>query len=167
MSKPRVAAVVAVGVGLICCGSLAARAGDGNDGAKNLITVRLEPSRYNAGRIGSAVLVPAGDKTGIALTISGVPAYTSRPIHLYSYLFEGSCESRNSRPRYALTDRVLAESVTHPNAIAAFRGPARITYSVAVSFERLRATPFAISVRLSPADGNYEIFCGNAQSDHG
>lgn len=164
MSNARVLTASAVGMGLILCGPLAVKEAYGNEGTGNLISVRLDPTRYNAGRGGNAVVYPVGDKTGITLTVSGVPGYTSRPIHLYSYLFEGSCVSRDAEPKYALTDRTLAESIAHPGAIGAFRGPVRISHSVPLSFKELRATPFAISVRLGPADGNYEILCGNIPS---
>jgi len=164
MSNAHVLTALAAGMVLIFFGPLAVKEAYGNEGTKNVINVRLDPTRYNAGRSGNAVVYPVGDKTGITLTVSGVPDYTSRPIHLYSYLFEGSCVSRDSGPTYALTDRILAESIAHPGAIAAFRGPVRISHSVPLSFEKLRATPFAISVRLGPADGNYEILCGNIPS---
>lgn len=157
MSKSRVAAVL--GIGVVCCSALAA--GNSKDGGRNFITAQLQPTRNNPGKIGSAILAPVGDKTAITLTVSGVPSTTSRPIHLYSYLFEGSCKGGESGKKYALTRNVLAEPIDKPGAIGAFSGPARINQNVDVSFERLRATPFAISVRLGPADGNQEIFCGN------
>ncbi|RJG02533.1 hypothetical protein [Noviherbaspirillum sedimenti] len=161
MFKSGFAAVMGVGVGLLCCSALAAAAGDSRDGVRNSITARLDATRYNPGKIGSAILVPVRDQTGITLTISGVPSETSRPIHLYSYLFEGSCEGGESGMKYALTKNVLAQSVNDPEAIGAFQGPVRISQRVPVSFDRLRSTPFAISVRLAPADGNHEIFCGD------
>ncbi|BAL26368.1 hypothetical protein [Azoarcus sp. KH32C] len=164
MSNARLATVLAAGVGMIFLGPLAVTEALGNEGAKDFITVRLDSTRYNAGRTGNAVVYPVGDKTGITITASGVPSYASRPIHLYSYLFEGSCANRAPGPTYTLTDHTLAESIVRPTAVGAFRGPVRISHSVALPFERLRATSFAISVRVAPADGNYEIFCGSSPS---
>jgi len=157
MSKSRVALVLAVGI--VSCSALAA--GDSKDGGKNSITAQLQPTKNNPAKIGSAILVPAGKKTAITLTVTGVPSTTSRPIHLYAYLFEGSCKGGESGMKYALTKTVLAESVDDPSAIGAFRGPVRIRQKVDVPFEKVRSAPFAISVRLGPADGNQEIFCGD------
>lgn len=159
MLNPRSAAACAAGLGVVFLGALAAEETYGDEGAKALISLRLDATNYNAGRIGTAVVYPVGDKTGVSLTISGVPDYTSRPIHLYSYLFEGSCGSRSGG--HALTDKVLASSVGRPGAIAAFRGPVQIAHNIDLPFERLKATPFGISVRLGPADGNHEIYCGS------
>lgn len=162
MSLPLLRPAMAMGLALLCLGPLAAKDESDHEGAKKLITIRLEPTRYNAGRSGTALLVPVGDQTGITLTISGVPTFTSRPIHLSSTLIEGSCENRNAGKKHALNDHVLAESIVHSQDMGAFSGPVRITHRVALPFEKLKTTPFAISVRLTPADGNQEIFCGNS-----
>lgn len=142
------------------CAMAATGQADGRD-SRNLMSIRLAPTRYNAGEIGTAMLAAVGDKTAMTVNISGVPDYTSRPVHLYSYIYDGTCLERAQTPRYALTERVLASSLLRPGAIGAFRGPASISATIPASFERLRNTRFAISVRAGPADGSRELFCGD------
>ena len=131
-----------------------------NGSESNLDSIRLVGTGYNAGKIGKSTLVPEGDKTVVHLMLSGVPNGTL-PIHLYPYLYEGTCSSHKLKARYALTDHVLAQSIIRPQAIGAFRGPVRLSQSIPVAFETIRATQYAISVRTSPADGNWDIFCGD------
>lgn len=126
-----------------------------------VLRVPLAATSYNAGHIGNATLVAQGGETAVTLELSGVPSYTTRPIHLYTYIQEGRCEAPSARPAYKLTDRVLASSVERPRAIAALRGPVTLTNVASVSLQQLRETPHAINVFTGPADGNQSIFCGN------
>lgn len=156
-NAPR-SALRAACAGLVLLGALAATAVQ----AKEVISVRLEPTARNAGRNGSAMVYPVGDRTGVRLTVSGVPSHTSRPIHLYSALYEGSCKDGETGPTYPMRGRTLADSLVHPAGIGAYRGPLSLSHDLDVPFERLKGTPFAISVRLGPADGNDEILCGDS-----
>lgn len=151
---------------LICSGvMLSAKAGTTNESKPDFISLRLVATAKNAGNIGRAILVPQGEKTAINIEISGVPNSTSRPIHLYAYAYDGTCGNRSAAPRYALTDRVLANSlIARPvrlEPIGAFVGPVELRESIPAAFPTFRATRYAISVRTSPADGDAEIFCGD------
>jgi hypothetical protein len=145
-----------LGTGLLCLGALAlgAHAKD----ASELIQLQLVPTTYNAGKIGTAVITPSREQTGVNITVSGVPDYTARPVHLYTYLIEGSCQSQASA--VPLKGSPLAESLLSPGSIGAYRGPVRLSYRVPRPFEEFSTRRFAISVRLGPADGGREIFCG-------
>lgn len=153
--------LLASSVCLLYCGVTPATVATTNGAESRLDSIRLVGTGYNAGKIGTAILVPEGDKTIVHLTLSGVPSGTSLPIHLYPYVYEGTCSSHKLKARYALTDHVLAQSIIRPRAIGAFRGPVQLSQSIPVAFETIRATQYAISVRTSPADGNREIFCGD------
>lgn len=157
MSGKWSAVAVAFGAGVIGVATIAATEAYGKP--KDLIMIRLAASRYNAGENGRAVLMPAGkkaEKTGVRIVVTGVPGYTSAPPHLYAYIFDGTCKSRSPAPRYSLTRKVLATTETGSTV-----GQLEIGEDVPVSFETLRSTPFAIVVRSSPADGNFELYCGD------
>lgn len=141
------------------CAQIQSERGAGPDG---ILRIPLAASTYNTGKIGSATLVPQGEGTAVVLLLSGVPSYTSRPVHIYAYIHEGSCGNLSAKPAYALNDRVLARSVSRPLALAAFRGgPFEVANAAPVSLASLRATPHAIDVQTGPADGGYSIFCGD------
>lgn len=155
MRKTSVA--TALGAGLL---GVLAIAGAAQARNAELIQLRMQSTPYNAGRVGMAVVSPSRDQTGINLTLSGVPDQITRPVHLYTYLIQGSCESRDAASAVALRGPALAESVVSPTAIGAYRGPVRLSYRVPRPFEEFTTRPFALSVRLGPADGGQEIFCG-------
>ena len=134
--------------------------GDAPGGA--FATVVLTATPYNAGRIGRAYLVPSGDRTVVRIDASGVPDTVARPIHLYTFIFEGSCAARSEKPAIALTGTVLASSIANPAQIGAYGGPLTITNAAPISFDALRAEPHAIVVKTSPADGDRELYCGDA-----
>lgn len=156
-----------ISIGLICGGAtfLAQPAYSGVP-ESDFVSIPLVATRNNAGQVGKATLVPQGDKTVVTVVLSGVPPYTGRPIHFYTYIYDGTCDNRNKTPRYALTDRVLADGLMaeqglRPEPLGAFHGPVQLSQSIPAVFQTLRATRYAISVRTSPADGDMEIFCGD------
>jgi hypothetical protein len=104
------------------------------------------------------MLIGRGGRTYVSLTVSGVPDDISRPVHLYTYVYRGSCGRLQETPEHAMNDHVLAD-VSWPTASR--NGPYTVRNTVAVSLEQLRAMPHAIVVRSSPADGARELFCGN------
>ena len=153
-------------IGLISGGAIfSAQPANARVSESNFVSIPLVATKYNAGHVGKATLVPQGDKTAVSVSLSGVPDYTGRPIHFYTYVYDGTCSSRNATPRYTLTDRVLADSLmAQPDIrqpIGAFRGPVQLAHIIPVAFQTFLATHYAISVRTSPADGNNEIFCGD------
>lgn len=153
--------------GLICCGAIfQSRPVGARVSESDFVSMPLVATKYNAGNVGKATLMPQGDKTVVRVALSGVPDYTSRPIHIYTYIYDGTCGSRNATPRFALTDRVLADGLIAepglgPEPIGVFTGPVQLAHSIPMDFQAFRATRYAISVRTSPADGNTEIFCGD------
>jgi hypothetical protein len=126
-----------------------------------LVEVQLAATSVNAGQIGRATLVAVGERTEVAVWVSGVPPLLStRPVHLYTFLYPGSCASPGAAPAYSLTGNVLAQSPSS-TAIAPAGGPFTVTNLVPAPFAAIARGPFALRVFTSPADGNREIFCGN------
>jgi hypothetical protein len=129
--------------------------------AADFTTITLQATRRNAGEIGRAFLMPDGNGTRVQIEVSGVPPQVaSRPIHLYTFIHDGRCDKRGEQPAYALLDCVIAGS-PRSSGIAPAAGPFTVSNSAPLTFDRLRAGPYAIVVRTAPADGDVEIFCGN------
>jgi hypothetical protein len=121
------------------------------------VDIALSAARINAGETGRAFLVPLGDRTQATIIVSGVPVeLASRPVHLYTFIYKGSCSSLSEPPSYALNERVLTQSTT-----STVGGPLNITNVAPVAILVLQREPHAIRIMTSPADGNREIFCGD------
>ena len=139
-------------VGVLAAGAASCQAAD-------TIYVTLQPMTTNKGQIGRAFLLPDGKGSRVQVEVSGVPPMLStRPVHLYTYLYSGRCDRRSAEPAFALLDRVLAQT---PSGAGNARGPFTVSNTAPLPFERLTAGPYAIVVRTSPADGSVDLFCGN------
>lgn len=150
---------------LLAVALMAACAGGGATQRPRLVQVPLEPTSINAGQTGLASLVAVGDKTQVAVWVSGVPpGLSSRPVHLYTFLYPGSCAQPGAQPVYTLTDQVLAQSPTS-TGIAPAAGPFTVTNMAPAPLEAIARGPYALRVYTSPADGNREIYCGNVGGD--
>ena len=100
----------------------------------------------NAGQTGRAVLTPLGDKTQATIIVSGVPPeLVARPVHLYTFLYAGSCGNRASKPSYALTERVLAETPAS-SPVAPVRGPLTVSNVAPISIDALQRDGYAVGV---------------------
>ena len=133
------------------CASVASDGDRRDPPAEAFAAVVLTATPYNAGRIGRAYLLPKGDRTAVRIEASGVPETVARPIHLYTFIYEGSCAARSEKAAFALTETVLASSLANPTGIGAFGGPLTITNAAPIAFDALRAKPYAIVVKTSPA----------------
>jgi len=141
-------------VAAVALAGCADRMGDG------VLSVPLAAAPPAAGEIGRAFLIPRGETTNVVVEVSGVaPLFASRPVHLYTFLYDGPCDSLPAQPRYALTDRVLAQSI-RTAAITPIGGPFRVSNTAPLALDALRRARYAIVIRTSPADGNVELFCG-------
>ena len=148
---PAIVSVSALAVSLLACA----------DGAREaVLTVPLVATARNAGEIGRAFLISRGAVTDVVVEVSGVPPLiASRPVHLYTYLYEGRCDALPPKSRFALTDRVLAQRAAGAGLPAG--GPFTVSNTVPLALDALRRAHHAIAIRTSSADGNVEIFCGN------
>ena len=124
------------------------------------LTVPLTAARANAGEIGRVLLVPVNDKTTeVVLEVSGVPQMTTRPVHLYTYIHDGTCERPSPKPAYSLTGRVRADTLAP--SLAGSKGLYTVRNSIDVSLTTLRQGPRAVVVKSAPQDGDLVLFCGN------
>ncbi len=118
------------------------------------IDIRMDATQRNAGRIAQATLVPLGNETSMTVFVSGVPADVTRPVHLYTYIYPGTCANPGAVPAFELNRTV--------NTYHLFRGDGlRLTKTAPVALTLLRSSDYSIILRTSPADGSFDIFCGN------
>lgn len=121
----------------------------------------MNAAAINAGQTGRAILTPLGDQTQVTIIVSGVPAeLVARPVHLYTFLYRGSCSNLAPQASYSLTERVRAETPAS-SAVATIGRPLTVANVAPIALDELRRESYAIRVTTSPADGNREIFCGD------
>jgi hypothetical protein len=95
--------------------------------------------------------------------VSGVPPQVStRPVHLYTFIYDGVCGKLGPDPAYSLLERVLASSPSSAGMVP-LAGPFTVSNTAPLPMQKLRDGNYAIVVKTSPADGNREIFCGNVR----
>ena len=126
-------------------------------GAANTVTIALNATSRNAGRVGSALLGAQGDRTLMVLTISGVPPWVSRPVQLLTFVYAGTCAEPGAAPAYALNAIVQAQFSGNGRPA----GPFTMEKTVPLPLDALRAGSYAIVLRTTAADGNVDIFCGD------
>jgi hypothetical protein len=118
-----------------------------------IMRVGLVATAINAGETGYAFLIPEDGTTRVVVQVSGVPNWVSRPVHLYPFIHRGTCANLEPQPAYELRDRVLADRL--------HAGMFTVASAISVSLDVLRSSPYALSVRTSPADGNMAVYCGD------
>ena len=129
----------------------------GNPQERQILTVPLAATIHNAGKIAQATLVAQGDSTGITIIIGGVPSGTSRPVHLYTFIYPGRCDRLGPEPAYEMNQIVLADRISRAQS------GWRLSKRVEVPLEQLRSGDYSLVVRNSPADGNWDLFCGEIE----
>jgi hypothetical protein len=129
------------------------------------LTVPLTAARANAGEIGRALLIPVNDETTeVVVEVSGVPQMTTRPVHLYTYIHDGTCERPSPKPAYSLNRQVGA--ATPLPSLGGSRALYTVRDRIHVSLTNLRQGPRAIEVKSAPQDGDVVLFCGNLAVSH-
>ncbi|MDH4609098.1 hypothetical protein [Pseudomonas sp. BN102] len=146
MNRKHCSKLITIAVCLAGCTSLHDR---------QVANIQLTPSIHNAGQIGQATLASAGKDTSISIFISGVPSDTTRPVHIYTFIYSGTCNQRpETTPEFEINQNVLTDKAY------AKRGWT-ISRSAPVELSTLRTGGYSIVLRVGPADGNREIFCGD------
>lgn len=137
--------VIVLGIAAICGLAIAGQ-------RPEVVNVPLKPTAQNAGKMAIATLVPTGPTTTqIVLFVSGLPSQTAWPAQLYSYIYPGPCGNLAARPAFDLNQRVRLGEMQ----------PMRMWKSVPTSMSELRSGNYALVLRASPADGFFDVFCGN------
>ena len=121
------------------------------------VSFMLQAGPRNAGETGRGSMTAQGDRTVINLTITGVPPWVARPIQLFTFVYAGSCAKHGAAPAYALNDTVQVNSQTG----IGLSGPFTLAKTLPVPIATLRSGEYAIVLRTGPADGNWDIFCGD------
>jgi hypothetical protein len=134
-------------------------AGTADDRRSDTVSFLLQAGPRNAGETGRGFMTAQGDKTLINLTITRVPPWVVRPTQLFTFVYAGSCAKRDATPAYALNDTVR---VTAQSDIG-LSGPFTLAKTLPVPMATLRSGEYAIVLRASPADGNWDMFCGDMQ----
>jgi len=132
-------------------------AGTADNTRSDTVSFMLQAGPRNAGETGRGFMTAQGDRTLINLTITGVPPSVVRPIQLFTFIHAGSCAKRDAAPAYALNDTV---QVNAQSGIG-LSGPFTLAKTLSVPMATLRSSEYAIVLRTSPADGNWDIFCGD------
>jgi len=112
---------------------------------------RVDMQNYSrASRIGYAeVFRPEG--TDVVVQVPPVNGLT-RPMHLYTYVHQGSCASLGPRMIEA-TRRVLGYHET--------TGLWSVRNTIPLSVDTVRASPHALTVWSGPPDGDQMLYCGD------
>jgi hypothetical protein len=126
--------------------------------SKQIVVVPLEATIYNGGQFAQAKLTPLSSReTELVLYVSGVPGFTAIPVHLYTYIYSGTCASHGPQPVYELNKIVNTNFGTVGRVI-------RMWKSVPEAYDTLRSASYALVVRAAPTDGDHDLFCGNLNS---
>ncbi|MDM0114369.1 hypothetical protein QTI66_19605 [Variovorax sp. J22R133] len=123
------------------------------------VVIPLRATPVNAGNVGRITLLPMGGETSVRVDLSGVPAGTTAPIHVYTFIYEAACDALPSKAAYALNDRVLVSN-NAGNLGVTPRGPYRLAHTAPLSMNELLSGRFSIALRSAPADGDRVIYCG-------
>ena len=150
ISRSRLSTIV---IAAAICGC--ASAPGAGPGASDKFNVRLTAGPANAGQIGEASFAAQGDATNVVLTLSGVPDQVTRPVRLYTYIYQGTCGNLGPKPAYSLNDVVLARATS--GGLPGFT----LDKLAPVPLQRLRSGGHAITVRTQAPDLDQEMFCGN------
>ncbi|WP_130931660.1 MULTISPECIES: hypothetical protein, partial [unclassified Pseudomonas] len=73
--------------------------------SKQSVTVNLMATQKNPGQIGTTTLTGMGNQTDFDFYISGVPAGTTLPLRIYSFINHGSCRQPGN-VAFAMNDKV-------------------------------------------------------------
>ncbi|MBT8766755.1 hypothetical protein [Metapseudomonas boanensis] len=148
MNAAKCLVLIMAAVGLCGCASPA------NDAKKEIVSVKLNATPRNAGEIAWATLAPLGDETDISLRVGGVPFYVIRPVHLYTFIYPGTCANPGASPAYELNRTITTYRLVQGDVW-------RLSKSAPVPLSTLRSGDYSIVLRTAPADGGYDIFCGD------
>jgi hypothetical protein len=121
--------------------------------------VRLEATPYNEGEVARATLIRGEGRTSIGLIISGVPSDVTLPVHIYTYIHEGTCGNMQEMPVYSLNEVVLP-SAPGGRIPMNSRGPFTLSKVAPLPLEELMSGRYSLVLRSAPADGHQIIFCG-------
>jgi hypothetical protein len=152
MSRHLVTAIAS----LVLLGACATPAGGSREGW----TVPLAASRSAAGGVARATMLPAGDTTRVELFFSAAGPAPTIPLHVYTYLYEGSCAQLPTQPVLDLNDTVLVHTATGEVAQTR-RGAFTLSHRVDLPLATVAGGRYALALHAAPADGGELLYCGD------
>ncbi|MCY1274321.1 hypothetical protein D9M69_329870 [compost metagenome] len=139
---------------IMVAGGLSACVSPAGEVDEQRLDIRMTATEMNAGKIAQATLVPLGNETGMTLFVGGVPPSVARPVHLYTYIYPGTCANPGASPSYELNRTVTTHQYSRGDGW-------RLSKTAPVALAALRSSSHSIVLRTTPADGNVDIFCGD------
>lgn len=114
--------------------------------------MNMQGSDLSYGHLAIGQMIFRPESTDIVVRVSNTDGFTL-PMHLYTYIHQGSCTSLGPRTTQA-PQRVLGDADTVP-------GLWTVRSTVPVRQDMLRGSPHALAVWSSPADGSRLQYCGD------
>jgi hypothetical protein len=133
---------------LLCV--LQALAAGGVLAASDSVQFDLKPQRHNGGAIARAILTPQAQGSGLNVFVSEAPLGATAPLHLYAFIYDGSCGQPGAQPLHEMNREVTAER----EAVQGWRFRRQVPAPLEALHGKL------LLIRSSPADGNQSLFCG-------
>ena len=124
------------------------------------LVVPLAATQYNAGSVGHATLLPDAAGTRIELFFTAAGPYPTLPVHVYTYLYEGTCEALPPVPAFSLNRDVLVRN-ERGDIARGRRGAFNLSHSVPLPLSELAGGRYALALRSAPADGGAMLYCGD------
>ena len=122
-------------------------------GNNQIVQVDLKASRYNAGALGRATFVAMGGNSEVQFYVAGLQPWINRPIHIYTFIYPGTCAKLGKKPAFEMNDNVVTNRVQDDAW--------KVTKRLPIALNSLLTGNYAVVVRSSPADGNNDLFCGD------
>jgi hypothetical protein len=123
------------------------------------LVVPLAPAPSNAGAMAQATLMPAARGTRIEVFFTAAGQQPTTPLHIYTYLYEGTCASLPAVPAYELNDRVLVRT-PRGDLAQTRRGAFTLSHNIALPLAELVDGRFVLALRAAPQDGHALLYCG-------
>ena len=124
------------------------------------LVVPLAAAPGNAGAVGRATLTGDASRTRIEVFFTAAGAQPTLPLHVYTYLYEGSCGALPQQAAYSLNRRVLVET-PNGNLANSRRGAFTLSHELDVPLSQLLGGRYALALRASPQDGGALLYCGD------
>jgi hypothetical protein len=130
------------------------------------VQVMLTPTPINAGYMARATLLPAPAGTRIDLFFTGAGPAPTSPLHVYTYVYEGSCAALPAQPALSLNEQVLVRTARGDIAFGR-RGAFTLSHVAPLPLDQLMDGRYALALRSAPADGGAVLYCGELAAAHG
>ncbi|MEN6463980.1 MAG: hypothetical protein ABFD62_02240 [Syntrophaceae bacterium] len=124
---------------------------------RKTLEVKLKTTNYTSGGLGKAIFVESGEINEVIIYITGMSRdWISRPVHIYTYIYPGTCKSLGEKPAYEMNETTIMNRVIDNEW--------KVTKRLPVKLSKLLEGSYAIVIRSTPADENMDLFCGDIRT---